>query len=47
VGRLLGAGTFLGTAYFGNADDALRYALCHVNSITLEILIITTFGSTI
>ncbi|MGO4816893.1 MFS transporter [Flavobacterium sp. W22_SRS_FP1] len=27
VGRLLGAGTFLGIAYFGNADNALRYAL--------------------
>jgi YQGE family putative transporter len=23
----ISAGTFLGIAYFGNADDALRYAL--------------------
>lgn len=35
VGRLLGAGTFLGIAYFGNADDALRYALLIIAVIQL------------
>jgi YQGE family putative transporter len=35
VGRLLGAGTFLGIAYFGNTDDALRYALLIIAAIQL------------
>ena len=35
VGRLLGAGTFLGIAFFGNADDALRYALLIIAVIQL------------
>jgi YQGE family putative transporter len=40
VGRLLGAGTFLGIAYFGNADDALRYALLIIAVIQLLSILI-------
>ncbi|TDD94723.1 MFS transporter [Flavobacterium cellulosilyticum] len=40
VGRLFGAGTFLGIAYFGNADDALRYALLIIAFIQLLSILI-------
>jgi len=40
IGRLLGAGTFLGIAYFGNADDALRYALLIIAVIQLLSILI-------
>ncbi|WP_367754171.1 MFS transporter [Flavobacterium sp. WC2430] len=40
AGRLLGAGTFLGIAYFGNADDALRYALLIIAVIQLLSILI-------
>lgn len=40
VGRLLGAGTFLGIAYFGNADNALRYALLIIAIIQLLSILI-------
>jgi YQGE family putative transporter len=40
VGRLVGAGTFLGIAYFGNADDALRYALLIIAVLQLLSILI-------
>jgi YQGE family putative transporter len=39
-GRLVGAGTFLGIAYFGNTDDALRYALLIIGAIQLFSILI-------
>ncbi|MEC5167315.1 YQGE family putative transporter [Flavobacterium sp. PL11] len=35
IGRFIGAGTFLGIAYFGNTDDALRYALLIIGILQL------------
>jgi YQGE family putative transporter len=40
IGRLVGAGTFLGIAYFGNADDALRYALLIIAVLQLLSILI-------
>jgi YQGE family putative transporter len=40
VGRLVGAGTFLGIAYFGNADNALRYALLIIAILQLLSILI-------
>ena len=40
VGRFLGAGTFLGIAYFLNADLALRYALLIIGVLQLYSIII-------
>ncbi len=40
VGRLLGAGTFLGIAYFLNADIALRYALLIIGTLQLLAIVI-------
>ncbi|MFT5266533.1 MAG: YQGE family putative transporter [Polaribacter sp.] len=40
VGRLVGAGTFLGIAYFGNADNALRYALLIIALLQLLSILI-------
>lgn len=35
VGRFIGAGTFLGIAYFGNMDMALKYALLIIGALQL------------
>jgi YQGE family putative transporter len=40
VGRLVGAATFLGIAYFGNADNALRYALLIIALLQLLSILI-------
>lgn len=40
VGRFFGAGTFLGIAYFINADIALRYALLIIGTVQLLSIII-------
>jgi YQGE family putative transporter len=40
VGRFIGAGTFLGIAYFLNADIALRYALLIIGTLQLISIII-------
>ncbi|MCK0191732.1 MFS transporter [Arenibacter sp. F20364] len=40
VGRLIGAGTFLGIAYFGDADIALRYALLIIGTLQLLAIMI-------
>ena len=40
VGRLIGAGTFLGIAYFGDADIALRYALLIIGTLQLLAILI-------
>ncbi len=40
VGRLIGAGTFLGIAFFGDADIALRYALLIIGSLQLLAIVI-------
>jgi len=40
VGRFIGAGTFLGIAYFINTDVALRYALLIIGSLQLISIII-------
>jgi YQGE family putative transporter len=41
AGRLMGAGTFLGIAYFGNTDDALRYALLIIAILQLLSILIS------
>lgn len=41
IGRLVGAGTFLGIAYFSDADIALRYALLIVGALQLISIPIT------
>lgn len=40
VGRLIGAGTFLGIAFFGDADIALRYALLIIGTLQLLAIVI-------
>ena len=40
VGRLIGAGTFLGIAFFGDADIALRYALLIIGILQLLAIVI-------
>lgn len=40
VGRFIGAGTFLGIAYFGNVDLALKYALLIISTLQLLSIII-------
>jgi YQGE family putative transporter len=40
VGRFIGAGTFLGIAYFGNVDMALRYALLIIAALQLLAIVI-------
>ena len=40
VGRLIGAGTFLGIAFFGDADIALRYALLIIGTLQLLAILI-------
>ena len=40
LGRLIGAGTFLGIAFFGDADIALRYALLIIGSLQLLAIVI-------
>ncbi len=40
VGRVIGAGTFLAIAYFGDADIALRYALLIIGSLQLVAIVI-------
>jgi YQGE family putative transporter len=40
VGRFIGAGTFLGIAYFGNIDMALKYALLIIGALQLLAIII-------
>ncbi|MEJ1222766.1 MFS transporter [Sediminicola sp. 1XM1-17] len=39
-GRVIGAGTFLAIAYFGDADIALRYALLIIGSLQLVAIVI-------
>ncbi|MBK5208939.1 MAG: MFS transporter [Flavobacteriaceae bacterium] len=40
AGRFIGAGTFLGIAYFGNVDMALRYALLIIAALQLLAILI-------
>lgn len=40
VGRFIGAGTFLGIAYWGNVDMALRYALLIIAALQLLAILI-------
>lgn len=40
VGRFIGAGTFLGIAYFGDVDMALRYALLIIAALQLLAILI-------
>lgn len=40
AGRFIGAGTFLGIAYFGNVDMALRYALLIIAALQLLAIVI-------
>lgn len=40
VGRFIGAGTFLGIAYFGDVDMALRYALLIIAALQLLAIVI-------
>jgi len=40
IGRFIGAGTFLGIAYFGNVDIALKYALLIIGSLQLLSIIV-------